>query len=180
MLHNQEDFPFQYREVLKTYDIGGLTSFKNWAALIADVMFRVPPTYLASQYPNSKMFIYGIAAQNPFPNWAPGYRKANHGLNDILLFNVAEDLVPAEHLDDWKGSVEQIQSSWLDFCYGSNSWAPFKTTENGELGPFYKFGDGKDGQLCHSLEELLGQETAKRFKAILEVLRSDVTCQVDQ
>ncbi|OJJ06436.1 hypothetical protein ASPVEDRAFT_32735 [Aspergillus versicolor CBS 583.65] len=173
MLHNQQGFPLQYHEVLKAYNIGVATSFTNWAALAADVMFRLPPMYLASRYPNTKMFIYEIAARNPFPNWKPSYGKANHGINDILLFNVAEDLVPAEHLSDWQGSVEQIQSAWLDFCYGLDPWAHFKTTENGDPGPFYKFRNGKDGQLCHSLEELLGQETAKRFKAILEVLKSD-------
>lgn len=173
MFDDPESFPFSYSDIVKAYGSEkGLAqptqAIDGWTSLPADVMFRIPPVYIASLLRGRcPLFIYEIAATNPFPKWTESYRKANYGLNDIMLFNVAEDAIPAEHLEDWRGAVAALQNSWLDFCHGQYSWPPVR--KDGDLGPICRFVNKKDVTACESFDELVGERIANRWRAVLGV-----------
>ncbi|KAF7548115.1 hypothetical protein G7Z17_g7260 [Cylindrodendrum hubeiense] len=162
MLREASTFPASCPAIVEAYGISNAldrpsTAFDGWVALLADVTFRVPPVHVASQHQGSSVFLYEITATNPFVAWPHGYGKANHGVNDSIFFNVAEDQVPAKHLKEWQGAVAAIQGAWLDFCNGQKPWPAF---DKEQLGPIYRFENGNDGVLCHSLNELVGEQDA--------------------
>ncbi|KAF5631098.1 triacylglycerol lipase V precursor [Fusarium tjaetaba] len=178
---NSDDSPFCVSEVAQAYNLtrekSCLDSFEDLAGLMADVAFRTPPIYSAAVIKkhqiahghSSHVLLYEIQATNPYKNWSPGYKRANHGINDIFLFNPAEDQVPAEHLENWVSTVGQIRAAWLDFCYGKMPWAPFEWSENiDSLGGIYVFPDGGEGRLCKTLDEVDGTATATRWRALLK------------
>ncbi|KAG4261328.1 hypothetical protein FPRO03_11879 [Fusarium proliferatum] len=178
---NSDDSPFCVPEIAKAYNLSRgkscVDSFEDLAGLMADVTFRTPPIYSAAVIKKhqithgnaSHVLLYEIQATNPFKNWSLGYKKANHGINDIFLFNPAEDQVPAEHLKIWVSTVGQIRAAWLDFCYGKMPWAPFQWPDDVEsLGGIYVFPDGGEGRLCKTLDEVDGTATATRWRALLK------------
>ncbi|RKL27242.1 hypothetical protein BFJ72_g13269 [Fusarium proliferatum] len=178
---NSDDSPFCVPEIAKAYNLSRgkscVDSFEDLAGLMADVAFRTPPIYSAAVIKKhqithgnaSHVLLYEIQATNPFMNWSLGYKKANHGINDIFLFNPAEDQVPAEHLEIWVSTVGQIRAAWLDFCYGKMPWAPFQWPDDVEsLGGIYVFPDGGEGRLCKTLDEVDGTATATRWRALLK------------
>ncbi|KAM0275751.1 hypothetical protein ACHAQH_007437 [Verticillium albo-atrum] len=157
-------------EVRKAYGIpetgeSSADSMK-WASLVADLMFRIPLIHMASTMANQPMLLYEISATNPFTNSAFHYQKANHGINDILLFDVAEDAVPQKHLEEWRGAVAAVQETWLDFCHGLTPW-PVATGSGESLGPFYRIDNTSGGVICGNLAELVGETTAKRWSTVL-------------
>ncbi|KAK4150170.1 Alpha/Beta hydrolase protein [Chaetomidium leptoderma] len=184
-----QSFPSNQPAVAAAYGIEGAalerpsTNIDGWAALIADVAFRIAPVYVAAEASKRRraaaaaaaggIFVYEIAATNPFPKWAWGYGKANHGVNDVLLFDVAGDQVPAEHRDEWRPAAAALQAAWLDFCHGRRPWEPLAAVGDGEkLGPVYRFENGgSGGRLCHSLEDLVGEKVARRWRAVLNASR---------
>ncbi|KAF5600656.1 triacylglycerol lipase V precursor [Fusarium pseudoanthophilum] len=178
---NSDDSPFCVSEVAQAYNLtrekSCLDSFEDLAGLMADVAFRTPPIYSAGVIKKhqiahghaSPVLLYEIQATNPYKNWSLGYKRANHGINDIFLFNPAEDQVPAEHLENWVSTVGQVRAAWLDFCYGKMPWAPFGWPEDVDsLGGIYVFPDGGDGRLCKTLDEVDGTATATRWRALLK------------
>ncbi|PNP79285.1 hypothetical protein FNYG_07361 [Fusarium nygamai] len=178
---NADDSPFCVSEVAQAYNLSRgkscLDSFEDLAGLMADVAFRTPPIYSAGVIKkhqiahghDSQVLLYDIQATNPYKNWSLGYKRANHGINDIFLFNPAEDQVPEEHLENWVATVGQIRAAWLDFCYGKMPWAPFEWREDiGSLGGIYVFPDGGEGKLCKTLDEVDGAATATRWRALLK------------
>nr|RBQ86131.1 hypothetical protein FVER53263_12978 [Fusarium verticillioides] len=183
---NADDSPFCVFEVAQAYNLtrekSCLDSFEDLAGLMADVAFRTPPIYSAGVIKkhqiahdhSSHVLLYEIQATNPYKNWPLGYKRANHGINDIFLFNPAEDQVPAEHLENWVSTVGQIRAAWLDFCYGKAPWAPFEWSEDVEsLGGIYVFPDSGEGRLCKTLDEVDGTATATRWRALL---RTSLEC----
>ncbi|KAG5746320.1 hypothetical protein H9Q70_010987 [Fusarium xylarioides] len=155
---NSADSPFCVPEVAQAYNLirekSCSDSFEDLAGLMADVAFRTPPIYSAAVIKKhqiahghtSHVLLYEIQATNPYKNWSLGYKRANHGINDIFLFNPAEDQVPAEHLENWVSTVGQIRAAWLDFCYGKMPWAPFEWSEDiDSLGGIYVVPDGGEG-----------------------------------
>ncbi|KAH6684930.1 Alpha/Beta hydrolase protein, partial [Plectosphaerella plurivora] len=183
-----EDFPFSAPPVAESYgldrDQSPSNAFANWADLMADITFRVPPLQVASAMKDYRdriglsdappILVYEIRATNPYRDSPATYRRANHGANDVMLFNPAEDQVPPEHLSDWKGAVGQVQAAWLDFCCGRTPWEPFdgvEGTESDGFGPVFVFQDGPRGKLCRSLAEIDGYQTAVRWRALLEVAK---------
>ncbi|SPO04566.1 related to triacylglycerol lipase V precursor [Cephalotrichum gorgonifer] len=179
MLSEARSFPHGHPGIAAAYGIENAldqpsANTEGWAALIADVAFRIAPVYVAAaskrhRAGGSPILVYEIAATNPFSKWAWGYRKANHGINDAMLFDVAGDQVPAEHRDEWRPAAAALQDAWLDFCYGRRPWEPFAAGE--KLGPVYRFENGSRGTLCWSLEELVGEKVAKRWRALLNASR---------
>ncbi|RKK10007.1 hypothetical protein BFJ68_g8812 [Fusarium oxysporum] len=181
---NSGDSPFCVPEVAQAYNLSRekscLDSFEDLAGLMADVAFRTPPMYSAAVIKKHQIahdhaanaahvLLYEIQATNPYKNWPLGYKRANHGINDIFLFNPAEDQVPVKHLENWVSTVGQIQAAWLDFCYGKMPWAPFQWLEDiDSLGGIYVFPDGGEGRLCKTLDEVDGTATATRWRALLK------------
>lgn len=82
-----------------------------------------------------------------------------------MLFNPAEDQVDPNHREHWRGAVTQMRGAWLNFCHGEELWDAF---DEGE-GPGFVIRNGPKGELCGTLEELEGPETAKRRRASLEL-----------
>lgn len=176
-----KDFLFELPEVAKLYDLRRdkpvADSFMNIAALMADVAFRTPPAFIASTMKKHQesvgaavppMLLYEIQADNPYPGFPIGYRHANHGINDVLLFNPAEDQVAPELLGNWRNAVNQLQGAWLDFCYGKMPWAPFQASDKDGFDPIYVFPDRGEGRLCQELHEVDGTKTANRWRALLK------------
>ncbi|KAF5681419.1 triacylglycerol lipase V [Fusarium denticulatum] len=178
---NSDDSPFCVPEIAQAYNLSRektcLDSFEDLAGLMADMAFRTPPLYSAAVIKKhqiahghaSHVLLYEIQATNPYKNWSLGYKRANHGINDIFLFNPAEDQVPEEHLENWASTVGQIRAAWLDFCYGKMPWAPFEWKEDVDsLVGIYVFPDGGKGRLCKTLDEVDGSATATRWRALLK------------
>ncbi|KAF9775799.1 hypothetical protein IL306_006068 [Fusarium sp. DS 682] len=181
---DSSDSPFCVPTIAQAYNLSRgkscLDSFEDLASLMADVAFRTPPIYSAAvikkhQIVNGNVanaapvLLYEIQATNPYKNWPLGYKKANHGINDIMLFNPAEDQVPTEHLENWLSAVGQVQAAWLDFCYGKMPWTPFQWSEDiDSLGGVYVFPDGGEGRLCKTLNEVDGAGIATRWRALLK------------
>ncbi|KAF5540165.1 triacylglycerol lipase V precursor [Fusarium mexicanum] len=178
---NSSDSPFCVPEVAHAYNLSreksSLDSFEDLAGLMADAAFRTPPIYSAAVIQKhqiahghaSHVLLYEIQATNPYKNWSLGYKRANHGINDLFLFNPAEDQVPAEHLESWVSTVGQIRAAWLDFCYGKMPWTPFQWSGDIEsLGGIYVFPDGGKSRLCKTLDEVDGKATATRWRALLK------------
>ncbi|KAJ9413309.1 Alpha/Beta hydrolase protein [Fusarium oxysporum] len=172
IFHDAVDLLIADPDIREAYGVRSNDSadLQNWAALIGDVMFRIPVVFMASLQPDQPMLIYEIAATNPFTNSAMHYQKANHGLNDILLFDVAEDAVPEKHLEEWRGAVATLQSVWLDFSHGLTPWPPAKSSGE-DLGPFYRVDNTTGGVVCQSLDELVGKPTAERWSIVLRQAR---------
>lgn len=180
---DSSDSPFSVPAVSQAYDLSrekpSLDSFEDLAGLMADVAFRVPPLYSAAvikkhQKTHGKtagaapVLLYEIQATNPYKNWPLSYKRANHGINDIMLFNPAEDQVPTEHLENWRTAVSQIQAAWLDFSHGKMPWTPFEGSQDVDSsGGIYVFPDGGEGRLCQNLDDVDGKKTATRWRALL-------------
>lgn len=184
------DFPFSAPAVAEAYgldrDQAPSNAFANWADLMADVTFRTPPLHIAAVMKDRHdrlgiedappILVYEIRAANPFRDSPATYWRANHGANDVMLFNPAEDQVSPEHLDYWRGVVSQVQGAWLDFCYGGMPWEPYggaKGPEADGFGPVFVFQDGPRGKLCRYLAEIDGFQTAVRWRALLEAAKDE-------
>jgi hypothetical protein len=179
-------------------------AFSQWTELLADINFRIPPIYFALQAskastdPSEDMnmkenltggdiFVYSIHATNPFPLWPMSYRRANHAINDILVFNVAADIVAAQakdrqdgykkgianHWDEYSGAVADIQGAWIQFCYGIRPWRQFdaQARTKGEMGPVYVFKNSGESREYASVREAEGHETEEKWVAILDATR---------
>lgn len=139
----------------------------QWAEFMADVAFRIPPLHIALVHRTSPVLVYNIEATNPYPNWASSYGRANHAINDLFLFNAAEDQVAPALQDGYRGAVAQIRSAWIKFCHGIHPWQPLNR-DNGSLGPIFTFQDGPTGRLGETLEEAVGEQKATRWRSILK------------
>jgi len=160
-------------EVLKAYGIQDTveTPTKDreaWAEFVADLIFRIPP-FLIGLKGQSKTYLYEFESTNPYPNWKLGYRKANHAISDLFLFNPAGDLVAEEHQKEYTGAVQQLQRDWISFCHGKLDWEPFEAGNVEKLGPVYTFANYGTGGKAETLEAVVGKEVLARWRAALTV-----------
>ena len=156
-------------------------AFAAWVDLAADMVFRLPPLYFAqknapaslhnksnnSSSNHGEIFVYTIHATNPFRLWPTSYRRANHAINEIFLFDVASDLVPDVHVDEYRGAVSDVQRSWIAFCHGKRPWSPVKSA----AGPVYVFNNGGKSREYATVREAEGEETDRRWMAILNATK---------
>jgi hypothetical protein len=139
-----------------------------WAALLADVIFRVPP-YLIARCDDTaagKVYVYEFQAKSPYPNWPPGYDRCHHAVTDVFLFDVASDLVPERHRNRWSMAVSELQSAWIQFCWGELPWEA-ATTDGGEAGLVYVLQDNKTWQSRQGISEVVSNTIAARWRALM-------------
>jgi hypothetical protein len=179
VLRSADEFPFSNPTVLKAYGIEHATenpsvAFESWAQLVADLDFRLPPLYLALVGSRSKVLVYECQATNPYPKASFFYGRANHGINDLLLFNIGADMVPQEHKTAWEGAVNQLQEAWLEFCNGSLPWAPLKgvySAKEEDYGPMFVIANGGAGGLKGTVREGIGERDWNRWQSLLDASR---------
>lgn len=176
-------FPFDRQAVLDSYGLGDSTATPSqrvdrWRHLLGHVLFDIPSVYTAllSQRcrARGRVWLYYYAMTNPYPN-AQAYRKAHHGVNDLLLFDAAPELIPHQDQGSWNASVEQTQKSWIEFVNGESPWVPLRAESSAhvpsKIGPVFKFADDGRSQLYNTLEHCLGYELSRQYEAILEASR---------
>lgn len=160
--------------VLTAYDIDA-TSTKQptnamlqWSSLLADCVFRIPYLYTArrNRSPHNNILLYEFKATNPYPSGTSWYGKANHGINDLFIFNTAFDKVPEKHRGEYDGAVREAQRCWLEFCHGRLPWPHANGIESGKE-PIYVFENGEQSHLAKGLEEALGRKVAAKWEAVL-------------
>lgn len=139
---------------------------ETWAEFVADLIFRIPP-FLIGLKAQSKTYLYEFESTNPYSNWKLGYRKANHAISDLFLFNPAGDLVAEDHQEEYSGAVYQLQRDWISFCYGQLDWEPFKAGDVEKLGPVYTFANHGVGGKAETLEAVVGKVVLTRWRAAL-------------
>ncbi|KJX96662.1 hypothetical protein TI39_contig607g00018 [Zymoseptoria brevis] len=160
--------------VLKAYNLENARielrseDLQSCAELAADVIFKIPPILIATRHEHGKIFVWNLQATNPHSGWPLGYRKAHHALADLLVFNVAGDLVPPEHREEYDPPVEQLQEDWTDFCYGELKWDEFVAGSE-QLGPVYTYENFGRGGRRATLGEAIGENTLARWREVLEV-----------
>lgn len=170
-----KDFPFDNRGLMQAYGLESLskiddsapalklsTYWQSWAELLGHVLFNFPTYLLAERLAEStlapKTWLYHYEARNPYPA-SHSRDMAHHGVNDLLLFNIAPDQIPDEHLEAWDGATEQTQLSWIQFVNGDDPWNPLRKGSS-EIGPVFVFADGKDSREHESLHDALGGHLA--------------------
>jgi hypothetical protein len=187
-------FPASYPSIISAYDLDRPSSaapdthrepsllkkpslaFNKWTDLLGDLNFRIPPLYFAlnaadpQSQPAGDIFIYSIQATNPFPLWPNSYRRANHAINEIFLFNVAEDMVPSDHADEYRGAVADMQAAWIQFCHGIKPWKSFKGGAKTKMGPVYVFQNGGLSREYETIREAEGAQTVEKWMAVLEAM----------
>lgn len=183
MVSDSSSFPWACPEVARAYGIDDEAlqrapsqALPQWAQLLADVAFRIPTVHVALSHAagGDGVLVYHMRCANPFPKWESSYGKANHAINDLFVFSVAEDQVPEELRDQYRGCVAQVRSAWLDFCYGKQPWKPMRA-EGGALGPLFSFENGPAGREAETLEQALGDEVAGRWRLVIKTLDSKGT-----
>jgi hypothetical protein len=138
-----------------------------WAALLADIIFRLPPYLVAiaarDEWPPTagKVYLYEFQAKSPYPNWRPGYDRSHHAVTDIFLFDVAADLVPEQHRNRWDMAVSELQSAWIQFCWGKLPWTA-ASMDSAET--VYGLQDDKTWQSWQDLSDLVGDRTIQRWE----------------
>ena len=139
-----------------------------WAQLLADLAFRIPPLHLALRHTASDVLVYDMRTTNPYPKWTLAFGRANHAINDLFVFNPAEDQVPRELLERHRQSVAQAREAWLDFCYGKQPWRPMRR-EGDSFGPLFSFENGPCRRESETLEEAVGVELAAKWRLIMKL-----------
>ncbi|KAJ9641079.1 hypothetical protein H2199_005747 [Coniosporium tulheliwenetii] len=182
----RKSFPFSHPSVIQAYGIENALqqpskAWRSWAQLVTDCAFRIAAVYSAVAHcrnsPASTVLLYDFQATNPYEKSPHFHGKANHGINDLYLFNVAEDLVPERYLQDWRGTVAQVQSVWIDFCHGKLPWGRFKVSSDGKLdlktmGPVFVFSNGGGKGVEETLEEALSPGFPEKWNAVLDVVQN--------
>ena len=166
------------RSIFNAYNIGPgavlhpTQAIGAWSALLSDCIFRIPPLYtLRHNRSNSnKILLYEFAATNPYPGGKPWYGKANHGVNDLFIFDPAADKVPAEHREAFGEAVKEVQRCWVEFCHGKMPW-PKANGEGVKRGqePIYVFDNGRDSRLAYGVAEAVGTDAELRWEAVLDI-----------
>jgi len=173
-------FPGSAPEVCKHYHIIGKgvseprESFEGWVQLVADIVFRFPALYVARTAPIDhgarKVYLYEFKASNPYAPGTIWHGRANHGVNDLFVFNPAEDLVVQNVKAGFIGAVEAVQSKWLEFIHGGAPWAAYNTEEGG--GRSFIFDDGEGSREVGTLAEAVGEEKAAQWESVWAMTQS--------
>jgi len=175
-------FPDSAPGVCKEYHISerGLSepreSFEGWVQLGADIVFRFPPLYIARTAPKigsaRKVYLYEFKAPNPYAPGSMWHGRANHGANDLFVFNPAEDLVGDDFKPGFAGAVKAVQDKWLDFIHGLSPWTAYNAVERG--GTCFVFDDGETSHEAASLVETVGKEKSEQWEIIWAMTQSVV------
>lgn len=172
MVSHIKSFPSGFQDIVAAYKLTGALetpsrALQEWAQLLADIAFRLPALHIALNHTASDVLVYNLRLSNPYPKWALSYGKSNHAVNDLFVFNVAQDQVPEELAVRHAQSVGQIRGAWLDFCYGKQPWKPMKR-DSSSFGPLFNFENGPTGREAESLEQAIGAELASRWRMIMD------------
>jgi len=173
MLKVEQEVP---EAVLAAYNIDSTTSKKptkaisQWSTLLVDCVFRIPYLYTARRHrtPRNSILLYECKATNPYPSGASWYDRANHGINDLFIFDTASDKVPEKHKEGYSGAVRDIQRSWIEFCHGRLPWPRANRVELGKE-PIYVFDNGSQSHLANGPEEALRKDVATKWEAVLKI-----------
>lgn len=174
------EFPFENSKLIEEYSLGELQPFdphnpkldlpthgRDWATLLGHVAFNFPSYFLAERLSQSKeaskVWLFNYEAKNPYPA-SHSRDMAHHGVNDLLLFNVAPDRIPEENLEDWIGAVEQTQRSWIEFVNGESPWSPVEPKDR--LGPVFIFRDGRGSAEVQDIREGAWTKMADQWDAM--------------
>lgn len=167
-------FPDSAPEVCERYQISqrGLAqprdSFEGWVQLLTDVVFRFPPLYIARTASRAertrKVYLYEFRAPNPYAPGTMWHGRANHGVNDLFVFNPAEDLVGDNVRPGFVTAVKTVQEKWLDFIHGNSPWTACNDT--GRPGTCFIFDDGEKCHEAASLVEAVGKEKSDQWESI--------------
>lgn len=170
-------YPSSNSDVVSRYRLGKSIDLPSkaanqWAQLLTDLLFWVPTLRIATNTANTNgqnILLYTFDAVNPFPA-AASYGVANHGVNDLYLFNVAQDHVPGDRLEAWSQGVTAVQTAWVNFCYGGIPWEPVRQvrTEIALCGPIYSFNNKTGGCCFDTIGEAVGRELAGQWSALME------------
>ncbi len=176
-------FPSSHPAVVQAYGLEDALeqpsrAWRSWAELMADCTFGAAQIYSAMQqrkhHPNSKVLLYDFQANNPFMEADFFYGRSNHGINDLYMFNVAEDLVPEKHLKAWKQTVKHLQKAFIQFCHGISPWspAPMDGADVQSFGPIGIFMDGGDQRIARTLQDGPAPGTAKRWSELITSIKN--------
>jgi carboxylesterase type B len=160
--------------VLKAYNIENARTelrpqdLQGCAELLADVIFKIPAILVALKHTHGKVFLWNLQATNPHPGWTLGYQKAHHALADLMVFDVANDLVAPQHREEYDPPVKQLQQDWTDFCYGELQWDEF-VARNEAMGPVYTYENYGRGGRRAALVGAVGDDTLSRWREVLKV-----------
>jgi len=171
MLKTPNDVP---TSILTAYGIDATSTkhptkaMSQWSSLLADCVFRIPYLYTArrNRSPNNNVLLYEFKATNPYPSGTSWYGKANHGINDLFIFNTAYDKVPDKHKAGYGGAVREVQRCWLEFCHGRLPW-PRANGVDSDKEPIYVFENGEQSHLADGPEQALGKELAAKWEVVL-------------
>jgi hypothetical protein len=62
-----------------------------------------------------------------------------------------------------------LQKEWFKFCYGQLDWETFDAADKDKLGPVYIFKNNGKGKKYNSMGDVVGQDTVRKWKAVLAV-----------
>lgn len=172
-----------FQPILKAYHLEeNLTSpsthLDNFCHLLGNIMFDVPSLYLALSYQKSRskgrVWLYYYSITNQYPA-SHAYGRAHHGVNDLLLFNSAPDMIPREDRESWDKSVAQTQRSWIEFVNGDEPWCAVRRDASVRdvlgMGPIYKFEDQGKSSEFGKLKDCVGEELARQYDSLLQASR---------
>ena len=176
-------FPEHFSNVLEAYrlqdvikspskHIGGI------ASLLGNILFDFPTLYLPlAMYKSgssSQVWLYRYSITNTYPA-SHSYRKAHHGVNDLLLFNPAPEMIPEVDRASWDAGVLQTQRSWIEFANGESPWTRVRhdvaVDSVSTLGPIFHFADHGKSREFNTLRECVGEDLAERYNAVLRISR---------
>lgn len=167
-------FPHSAPEMCQQYHISELgldeprQSFEGWVQFLADVVFRFPPLYVARTAPRTgsarKVYLYEFKAPNPYAPGTMWHGRANHGVNDLFVFNPAEDLVDNDGKPGFVAAVKTVQDKWLNFVYGETPWTAYNDVERG--GTCFVFDDAEKSHEACSLVAAVGKEKSDQWESI--------------
>jgi carboxylesterase type B len=146
-----ESFPLDEVAVLDAYGLTSTVGSPGWSELLGHCMFNIPTIYAALVTSESlprgqgSVWLYHYAVKNLYPASHAG-QAAHHGVNDMVLFNVAPDSIAEELRESWRASVRQTQDIWLTFVNGDSPWDPVRpgasVHDSEGAGPVFVFHDG--------------------------------------
>ena len=176
-------FPEQFSNVLKVYDLQDAIKspskhIDGIASLLGNILFDFPTLYLPlAMYRSgspSRVWLYRYSITNTYTA-NHSYRKAHHGVNDLLLFNPAPEMIPEVDRASWDAGVLQTQRSWIEFANGESPWKPVRhdsvVDSISTLGPIFHFADHGKSREFDTLRECVGEDLAKRYNSVLRISR---------
>lgn len=118
-----------------------------------------------------RFWLYRYAATSTYLK-NHSYRKAHHGINDLLFFNVAPEMIPVEDQKSWNAAVEQTQRTFIEFTVGESPWQSVRPDCNprevGKVGPIFQYADNGETRIYNSIEECVGPILTKQYESVMK------------